>query len=74
MFHRQRYWLAAIFVALLNWFFATHYFSGDATARVVITLLPWLFPAATPHILWLLHEGIRKLAHVSEFRAFTLIM
>jgi VanZ family protein len=71
MLRRLTYWLPAILVALLISLFSTHYFSGEQTARVIIPLLHWLFPAATPHMLRVMHVGIRKLAHVTEFGLFS---
>jgi VanZ family protein len=68
---RLTYWLPAILVALLISLFSTRYFSGEATARVIISLLHWLIPAATPRMLRLMHVGIRKLAHVTEFGLFS---
>jgi VanZ family protein len=71
MSSRLKYWLPAILVALLISLFSTHYFSGAQTARVIIPLLHWLFPAATPRMLRLMHVAIRKLAHVTEFGVFS---
>src|SRR5208283_1198943 len=64
--------LPAILVALLISLFSTHYFSGEETARVIIPLLHWLYPTATPRLLRPMHVGIRKLAHVAEFRLFSI--
>ncbi|MGA2300391.1 MAG: VanZ family protein [Candidatus Acidiferrum sp.] len=72
MLRRLQYWLPAILVALLISLFSTHYFSGEETARVIIPLLHWLFPPATPRMLRLMHVGIRKLAHVTEFGLFSI--
>ncbi len=72
MFSRLKYWLPAIFVALAISLFSTHYFSGERTARVIIPLLHWLFPTATPRMLRLMHIGIRKMAHVTEFGLFSI--
>jgi len=72
MLRRLTYWLPAILVALLISLFSTHYFSGEETARVIIPLLHWLFPPATPRMLRLMHVGIRKLAHVTEFGLFSI--
>ena len=71
MTQRIRYWIPAICVAILISLFSTHYFSGEKTARVIIPLLHWLFPAATPRMLRLMHVGIRKMAHVTEFGLFS---
>src|SRR6266403_5521071 len=64
---RLKYWMPAICVAVLISAFSTHYFSGEETARFLIPLLRRLFPAASPHALNLIHTGIRKLAHFTEF-------
>jgi VanZ family protein len=66
-----QYWIPAICVAVLISTFSTHYFSGAETARFFIPLLRWLFPAASPHTLNLMHTGIRKLAHITEFGVFS---
>jgi VanZ family protein len=71
MTQRLSYWIPAICVAVLISLFSTHYFSGAATARVIIPLLHWLFPAATTRMLRLMHVGIRKMAHVTEFGVFS---
>jgi VanZ family protein len=62
-----KYWIPAICVAVLISTFSTHYFSSAETARFLIPLLRLLFPAASPHALSLMHTGIRKLAHITEF-------
>ena len=69
---RLLYWAPAILVATLIWVFSTHYFSGEQTARVIIPLLHWLLPGASPHMLRLMHVGIRKMAHVTEFGLFSI--
>jgi VanZ family protein len=67
-----KHWIPAICIAILISLFSTHYFSGEETARVIIPLLHWFFPAATPRMLRLMHVGIRKLAHVTEFGLFSI--
>jgi VanZ family protein len=69
---RFRYWIPAIVVAAMISLFSTHYFSGEETARFIVPILHWLFPAASPHMLRLMHFGIRKLAHVTEFGLFSI--
>jgi VanZ family protein len=71
MLSRLKYWLPAICTAILISVFSTHYFSGTQTGRVIIPILHWLFPAANRHQLHLMHVGIRKLAHVTEFGVFS---
>lgn len=67
-----KYWLPAICIAILISIFSTHYFASQETARVIIPVLRWLFPFASHHTLHLMHVGIRKLAHVTEFAVFSI--
>jgi VanZ family protein len=69
---RLKYWIPAIIVAGIISTFSTHYFSDRQTARVILPLLHWLLPHADAHLLHLLHIGIRKLAHVTEFGVFSI--
>ncbi len=71
-FTQLRYWIPAILVAILISLFSTHYFSGEQSARVIIPLLHWLLPGASPRMLRLMHVGIRKMAHVTEFGLFSI--
>lgn len=68
---RLTYWLPAIFIAILISFFSTHYFSGEETEKVLFPLLHRLFPTASAHTVRLMHIGIRKAAHVTEFGVFS---
>jgi VanZ family protein len=72
MSHRLRYWLPAICVAIIISIFSTRYFSGEQTAHVIMPILRWLFPSASHHQLHLMHFGIRKAAHVTEFAIFSI--
>jgi VanZ family protein len=69
---RLKYWIPAICVAVIISLFSTRYFSGQQTARVIIPILRWLFPFASRHLLYMMHTGIRKLAHVTEFAIFSI--
>jgi|SRR5579883_290014 VanZ family protein len=69
---RLKDWIPAICVAILISTFSTHYFSGEETARIIIPLLHRLFPFATDRELRWMHIGIRKLAHITEFGAFSI--
>ncbi len=71
MVSRLKYWLPAICVAALISTFSSHYFSSEATYRFFYPLLHWLFPSASRHLIHLMHVGIRKLAHVTEFGVFS---
>ncbi len=72
MTQRLSYWFPAISVAILISVFSTHYFSGEQTAHFIIPILRWLLPSASPHTLRLLHFGIRKAAHITEFGVFSI--
>ena len=69
--NRLRYWIPAIVVGIMISGFSTHYFNDEHTSRILIPALHWLFPSATPRMLHLMHLGIRKLAHIVEFGAFS---
>jgi VanZ family protein len=69
---RFQYWLPAIFVGILISFFSTRYFTAEQTGRIIIPCLHWIFPWATRRMLHLMHIGIRKLAHVTEFGIFSI--
>jgi VanZ family protein len=70
-FTRLSYWIPAILVAMMISGFSTRYFSDDHTSRVIVPVLHWLFPSATPRMLHFMHMGIRKMAHVAEFSLFS---
>jgi VanZ family protein len=69
---RIKYWLPAVCVAILISTFSTHYFSGSQTGRFFLPILHWLFPSASHRSLHLMHVGIRKAAHITEFAAFSI--
>ena len=69
---RLKYWLPAIFIAIFISVFSTHFFSSEQTGRVIIPILRWLFPFASHRALYLMHVAIRKMAHVTEFAAFSI--
>jgi VanZ family protein len=72
MILRLKYWLPAIGIAIVISLFSTHYFSSEQTGRVIFPILRWLFPSASRHMLHLMHVGIRKAAHVTEFGIFSI--
>jgi hypothetical protein len=51
--------------------FSTRNFAGEHTGRIIIPALRWLFPWASVRALYIIHFGIRKLAHAIEFGAFS---
>ncbi|MGH9743472.1 MAG: VanZ family protein [Candidatus Acidiferrum sp.] len=65
------YWIPAILIAILISIFSTHYFSDEQTGRVILPALHWLFPWATNRTFHIMHMGIRKMAHITEFGVFS---
>jgi VanZ family protein len=72
LFTRLKNWIPAILVAAMISSFSTHYFSDQQTSHIIVPLLHWLLPWADARLLHLLHVGIRKLAHVTEFAVFSI--
>jgi VanZ family protein len=64
---RLRFWAPAILVGLAISIFSTHYFTMEETGRIILPVLRWFLPNASPDLLRHLHFGIRKIAHVIEF-------
>lgn len=71
---RLNYWLPAIFAAILISGLSTRYFAEEHTSRIIIPALHWLFPWASRRALNLMHFGIRKLAHVTEFGVLSAVV
>jgi len=69
---RLRDWIPAILVAAMISSFSTQYFSDQQTSRIIVPFLHWLLPWADARLLHLMHVGIRKLAHVTEFAVFSI--
>ena len=71
---RLRQWALPIVWAAVIWTFSTQWFSAQDTSTWILPVLQWLLPHASHRTLWLLHKGIRKLAHVTEYMIFSLIL
>ena len=69
-----RWWWPVFVWALLVTSFSTDPFSSDNTSRVIVPLLHWLFPAAHPETLELVHHLIRKCAHLTEYFILSLLL
>jgi VanZ family protein len=61
-------WAGMIFLASTSWF------SGSETRAVVLPLLHWLFPHAEHQTLEVVHAGIRKLGHFTEYLILGLLL
>lgn len=71
-YNRFKYWIPAILVAILISIFSTRYFTVEQTGRIIFPVLHWVFPWASHRALHLMHVGIRKSAHVTEFGIFSI--
>jgi VanZ family protein len=60
-------WLQPIAWACVISILSTDEFSSQNTSRVIIPVLHWLFPRASPETLDLMHLVIRKMAHLTEY-------
>ena len=54
-------------------FGSTDVLAASETSRFVGPILRWLLPGAAPETVEFLHEGIRKLGHVTEFGLLALL-
>ncbi len=54
--------------------FSTETFSHTQTGRVIVPVLHWLLPHASDRTIDLLHELIRKCAHVFEYSVLSLLL
>jgi VanZ family protein len=59
---------------LLIWSFSTGWFSGERTAAIILPVLSALWPNATPAELRALHQGVRKLAHFTEYLVLSVLL
>ena len=72
-----RYWIpVAVWVGLIFQFSTDVYHGepGGLTDRLVQAVLLSLLPDLNPQTIALVHEGIRKLAHVFEYSVLTLLL
>lgn len=60
-------WMGVIFL------FSTDLFSGAQTGSLLLPLLHWLFSWAAPETLALLHGGLRKLGHLTEYAVLAIL-
>lgn len=62
-----RYWLPALGWMALIWVMSSDVGSGEHSASILIPVMTWLFPWATPDQIALLHTLVRKLGHLTEY-------
>jgi len=60
-------WLPVVVWAAVIALFSGDAFGGDRTRMVLLPILQFLFPGASPETLQLVHDVVRKLAHPTEY-------
>ena len=74
MDRRLARWLPALAWAVIISFFSTGWFTGERTGDILLPLLAYLFPDATPAQLRSAHYAIRKLAHFTEYLVLSVLL
>ena len=69
-----RYWWPALVWAIVISGFSTGVFTSDNTSRIIIPVLRFFFPHASPETLHFLHHIIRKCAHFTEYFILSLLI
>lgn len=67
------WWPALLWAALIS-SFSTSAFSSEHTSLIIIPVLRWLLPHASPETLSELHHLIRKCAHFVEYFILSLLV
>lgn len=67
-------WLPVVAWAGVIWTLSSGWFSGERTGAVILPVLSTLFPHATPGQLDAVHQGVRKLAHFTEYLILSLLL
>jgi VanZ family protein len=67
-------WGPAIVWAIAISAFSTGAFASENTSRIIIPVLHFLFPHASPDTLEFMHHIIRKCAHFTEYFIFSLLI
>jgi VanZ family protein len=71
---RFRAWWPALLWAVLIFGASTDTLSAEHTSRFIEPFLRWLFPTFSEDRITLLHEFVRKIAHVLEYSIFFLLL
>ena len=67
-------WWPALAWAVVISLFSTHLFTSQNTGHIIIPLLHWLFPNASPQTLEFMHHIVRKCAHLTEYFILSLLL
>ena len=69
-----RPWVPALLWAIVISYASTDTFSSSHTSVIILPILRRLFPFASPETLESVHYFIRKMAHLSEYFLFSLLL
>lgn len=69
-----KYWWPALIWAVVISTFSTGAFTAENTIRIIIPVLHFFLPHASPETLQFLHHVIRKCAHVTEYCILSLLI
>jgi VanZ family protein len=61
-------WLGVIFVG------STDLMSAEHTSQIIVPLLRWLKPDISPETLALIHFGVRKFGHLTEYAILAMLL
>lgn len=67
-------WLAVLAWAALISLLSTQWFTGDRTGAILLPMLAFVFPSATPTELRELHMSVRKVAHFTEYLILSVLL
>jgi VanZ family protein len=67
-------WLPVIVWAIVISGFSTHVFTADNTSHIIIPVLHWIFPHASPQHLAEMHFLVRKSGHFIEYFILSLLI
>jgi VanZ family protein len=71
---RIRPWIPVVLFAAVIWTASTETFGSAHTSQIIVPILRWLLPFASPITLDNIHFAIRKSAHVSEYFVFSVLL
>lgn len=69
-----RYWLPAVLWASLIVFLSTDTFSAEQTGNWMDAIVRWIYPGISDVMVSYMNFAIRKLAHLSEYFVFALLI
>jgi VanZ family protein len=68
-----RWWPALVWAIIIS-LFSTRFFTDQHTSAVIVPILHWLLPRASPPTLLIIHHYVRKSGHFIEYFIFSLLV